>query len=366
MKILFISGNLTGGGAQRVISVVASELAERGHDVSLLLFARNEKEYPLSDKVKRTALSASFAEYERVSLPSRLLAVRRYLKVNKPDVAVGFLEGGYALHLASFGMKHIKKVASARIDPKIIMREKGIRGTINRAWFRHADAVVLQTPAQAEHVDARMKKRSLVIANPVSERALDAKKSTHASSCRHFVMAGRLADQKNYPMVFRAVASLKAEHPDLQVDIFGKEEGGATKKIKAEIEERSLFDRVRLCGWSQDTVGEYAAADAYILSSNYEGMPNALMEAMAVGLPCISTDCETGPRDLITHGEDGFLIPVDDDVALAAYMRRVMEMSAEERAAMGDRAHEKMKNEFSRERIADQWEQLFCSLTEEK
>lgn len=364
MKILFISGNLTDGGAQRVISVVSSELAEKGHDVSLLLFARNEKEYPISEKVKLTALCQSFADYQKMSLFSRVCAVRRYLKKNKPEVAVGFLEGGYALYLASFGMRGIKKVASARIDPKVIMQEKGIRGTINRAWFRHADAVVLQTPAQAEHVDERMRVRSVVIANPISEHALEMKKKEHAPTCRRIVMAGRLAHQKNYPMVFRAVAALQNDYPNLCVDIFGK--GGAEERLNTQIKEMGLDRQVRLCGWSQDTVGEYAKADAYILSSNYEGMPNALMEAMAVGLPCISTDCETGPRDLVTDGENGFLVPVNDDAALAARIRKILDMSAEERAAMGDRAHEKMKNEFSRERIADKWEQLFCSMTEGK
>ena len=144
MKILFLSGNLCDGGAQRVISVVASELAEKGHDVNLLLFSRNEKEYPLSEKVKIFSLADNFNDYQKISGLKRIIRVRRLLKQLKPEVAVGFLEGGYALYLSSFGLK-LKKVSSARINPKHIIEQKGLRAFINKRWFKKSDAIVLQT-----------------------------------------------------------------------------------------------------------------------------------------------------------------------------------------------------------------------------
>ena len=114
MKILFVSGNLCDGGAQRVISVVSSELAEKGHDVSLILFSRNEKEYPISEKVKIFALAPNFEDYQKISGLKRIKLIRKLLKEIKPEVAVGFLEGGYGLYLSSFGLK-MKKVSSAKI-----------------------------------------------------------------------------------------------------------------------------------------------------------------------------------------------------------------------------------------------------------
>ena len=358
MKVLFLSGNLCDGGAQRVISVVASSLAEKGHDVSLLLFSRNEKEYPISENVKITAIRESYEEYSKVSSLGRLKFVRRFLKELKPDVAVGFLEGGYALYLSSWGLK-FKKIASTRIDPQILMKQKGLRAKINRRWLRVADALVVQTESQKHRLPCKIRKNSVVIANPVSDKALNIQKESY-DECRNFVMAGRLSNQKNYPMVFRAMSMVKEKYPDIHVDIFGK--GIQQPTLEAQISEMELEDNITLRGWSQNTLEEYLNHDAYILSSNSEGLPNSLMEAMAIGLPCISTDCNTGPADLITDGENGFLIPTDDHEALAKRMTELIEMSPEERARLGKNARKTMIENFNSQIIAKKWEELFLKL----
>ena len=358
MDILFVSGNLCNGGAQRVISVVASSLAEKGHNVSLLLFSRNEKEYPISEKVKITSIGNSFEEYGKVSSLGRIKFFRKYLKELEPQVAIGFLEGGYALYLSSFGMR-FPKVASARIDPQILMKQKGFRAKINRLWFKAADALVLQTETQRRHLPSKMLKKSIVIANPVSDKALSVHKQSY-DICRNFVMAGRLDDQKNYPMVFRAVRIVKEKYPDIHIDIFGK--GGEYDSLIMQIREMQIEDNVTLRGWSQDTIEEYLNHDAYILSSDYEGMPNALMEAMAVGLPCIATDCDTGPSDLIEDGESGYLIPVNDDKILANRMIKLIEMTSDEREKLGRHARKTLSENFNSEAIAQKWEDLILKL----
>ena len=308
MNILFVSGNLSNGGAQRVISVVSGALAEKNHDVSLLLFSRNEKEYPINDKVKVFSISDSYEEYCKVSSFSRMKLIRKYLKQLKPDVAIGFLEGGYALYLSSIGMK-FKKIASARIDPQILFKTKGLRAKIDRKWFRASDGVVLQTESQKDRLPSKMLNKSVVIGNPVSDLALKLQKESYSECCK-FVMAGRLAKQKNYPMVFRAVSIVKEKYPDVHIDIFGK--GSEYDDLAKQLSDMQLEANVSLRGWSEDTIGEFSRHDAYILSSNFEGLPNSLMEAMAVGLPCISTDCPTGPADLISDGVNGYLVPIND------------------------------------------------------
>ena len=277
------------------------------------------------------------------------------MKELRPQIAVGFLEGGYALYLASFGMK-FAKVASARINPLVIMQQKGFRAKINRMWFKSADAIVLQTESQKKNLPKKMLKSSVVISNPVSDKALVVNKSSY-EKCKSFVMAGRLDAQKNYPMVFRAIKSVKEKYPDIHLDIFGK--GNAQDMLDGLIKEMGLEDNIKLCGWSQNTIEEYLNHDAYILSSNFEGMPNALMEAMAVGLPCIATDCDTGPSDLISNGENGYLIPTDDDGILAERMIEIIEMSAEERFLLGNNSRKTMQNEFNSDAIVKKWEELF-------
>lgn len=360
MKVLFLSGNLCNGGAQRVISVVASSLADKGYDVSLLLFSRNEKEYPISDKVKTTAVRESFEEYSKVSSLGRIKFIRRFLRELKPDVAVGFLEGGYALYLSSFGMK-FKKVASVRNNPEIILSQRGFRTVINRLWFKKADALVVQTQSQKDMLPLKMKMNSIVIVNPITENVLAKRKDIY-TACRNFIMVGRLHKQKNYPMVFRAVSVVKAKYPDIHIDIFGK--GAELDNLKSMISEMKLDDNITLCGWSQNTVEEYLNHDAYILSSDYEGMPNALMEAMAVGLPCISTDCNTGPADLISSGENGFLIPTGDHESLAVRMIELIEMSPDERRKIGNGARKHLQENFNSNIVTEKWGELFQRLKE--
>lgn len=359
MKILFVSGNLCNGGAQRVIAVIASQLARMGHEVNLLLFARNEKEYPVDPTVKITALAESFEAYSRISLLQRTFAIRECVKELKPQVAVGFLEGGYGLFFATLGMG-LPRVASARIDPKFLLKKKGTRAALDKLWFRCADAVVVQTSRQKEHAQNTGWKNMTVIANPISDVALNLASHNYDRPCRRIVMAGRLAAQKNYPMALKAMKSVLEKYPDAKLDIFGK--GDQEEYLNDLIRELGLEDSVRLMGWTQDTLGEYKNSDIYVLSSDFEGMPNALMEAMAVGLPCISTDCETGPEDLITDGENGYLIPVGDTDALAMRLIQIMDMTPQQRSAMGQQAHKTMEEKFNVREITQQWEKLLDSL----
>ena len=363
MKLLFVSGNLCNGGAQRVISVIASELAEMGHDVSLLLFCRNEKEYPLSEKVKITAIRESFAEYEKVSGIARAIYIRKYLKALKPQVAIGFLEGGYGLYLSSIGMKFMK-VASVRNNPIVILRRKGLRALLDKAWFRAADAVVLQTKRQKEYTDSIGWKNRTVIANPVSDAALAVPPHDYDRSCRRIVMAGRLEKQKNYPMAFAAMEKVLKMHPDVILDIFGKGKEEAT--LRSLIEQMGLQGRVFLRGWTQNVLDEYEKSDVYVMSSDYEGMPNALMEAMAAGLPCVATDCDTGPADLIEDGENGYLVPVNDADAMAKRIIEIMDMTTEQRQHLGENARNIMAEEFNSQAIAKERENLLFRLQGEK
>lgn len=359
MKLLFISGNLCDGGAQRVISVVSSKLAELGHDVSLILYARNEKEYPLSDKVKIYSLGNSFEEYSKLSEFKRVKMLRVLLKQIKPEAAVGFLEGGYGLYLSSFGMK-FPKVASARIDPVHILSAKGLRSKINLRWFASANAVVLQTNGQLERAGNVKWKNKTVIANPVSQSALEYPEHDYAMSCKRVVMAGRLDEQKNYKMAIEAIKTVRESYSDVTLDIFGK--GGYESEIRSFIDSNGLSDCVTLKGWTQKTTDEYARSDIYLMTSNYEGMPNALMEAMAVGLPCISTDCPTGPSDLIQDGVNGYLVPMGDSKVLADRIQKIISMEPSERQRLGLAAHNTMKEYFNESVIAKKWEELFIQL----
>ncbi|MBO4897226.1 MAG: glycosyltransferase family 4 protein [Clostridia bacterium] len=356
MRLAFISGNLTNGGAQRVISVVSSRLAERGHEVYLYVFSRGEKEYGVSDKVYLTYMAQSKEEYEKISSLKRFRNLREFLKESKPQAAVGFMEAGYALYMASLGLP-VKRISAIRANPKSVFSRKGLRAWLNRKWFDRSDAVAAQTEAQKCLLPGNLKAKACVIPNPVSDDALENAKTEYGDKCLKLIMAGRLVAVKNYPMVFEAVSKVHEKYPGITLDIYGS--GKLQDELQEKIGGMGLSNSIKLCGWSENTAEEFKKRDIYILSSDNEGMPNSLMEAMAVGLPCISTDCETGPADLIKDKENGFLIPCGDSGALADRIIKLVEMTKEERQTMGERAHKTMQNGFGSDIIAQKWEKFF-------
>lgn len=359
MNILFISGNLCDGGAQRVIALISSQMAREGHNVSLLLFSRNSKEYSVDEKVNILSLGNNFQEYSNISKWKRMMMIRKIIKKNHTEVAIGFLEGGYALFLSSFGM-NIKKIASSRIDPKIILTEKGMRAKLDRIWFKNADAVVVQTRSQVKHAKNAGWAKMTVIANPISDSALCGNGHIYREECKKIIMVGRLATQKNYFMALDAMMIVCNKHPEIILNIFGK--GNKEEEILKKIEEKKLCKNVFLNDWTQTVQKEYEQHDIFLLTSDFEGMPNALMEAMAAGLPCISTNCDTGPSDLIDDGENGIIVPVGDVETLANRIMYVAENTAIERARMGQKAYQKMKNSFNIRTITREWVDLFSEL----
>ena len=360
MRILFVTGTLSHGGAQRVISVVANQLAEFGHDVSLIVFRRYEDEYPINERVQLLSLADSQDEYDGISGPKRVLMLRKLIKKVRPDVAVGFLEGGYGMYISSFGLG-FKKVASARVNPLNLLEESGSRGFLNRMWFRHADCIVMQTEGQIKLLPENSGwKNCKVIANPVSDAALAVSAHDYERPFTRIIMAGRLDDQKDYPIAIDAMKAAHEKHPDLRLDIYG--DGDDRSLIEKKISDAGLQNVVSLKGWTQDILSEYEKSDLFVMSSKYEGMPNSLMEAMACGLVCVSTDCETGPSDLITDGENGFLVPVSDSTALAERIMQIAEMSKEKRSVIGTAAKDVMARDFSSEKIGRNWEELLTEV----
>ena len=157
--------------------------------------------------------------------------------------------------------------------------------------------------------------------------------------------------QKNQKMLIDAMAVVHKAHPEVTLKIFG--EGPEENSLLAHIHELELDDCVQLMGKTADVAGELARADLFVFSSDFEGMPNALMEAMAAGMPCVSTDCPTGPKELIGENERGLLVPLGDTEAFAAAVLYMIE-HVPEANTMGQKAHAYMRENYSPLSIARQ------------
>lgn len=356
MRVVFLSADLCDGGAQRVISVISGKLAEKGLEVYLYLFCRSEKDYPIDERVILESMCHDYATYCKLSGLQRVRYVRKYLKRIQPDIAVGFLQAGYALYLASAGLK-IRKIASIRNNPERIDQSKGLRAWINRFWIRHADALILQNDSQKKYAAEKKWKNTIVISNPINDKLVLNDSYNYREKCTRMVMAGRLTGQKNYLLAIRAMKKLCEEYSDLTLHIYG--EGSEKEYLLQMIEQYGLSQNVFLHGWTDDLSAEYQKGDMYLLTSDYEGMPNALMEAMALGMPCIATDCPTGPGELIKHGESGLLIPINHESELISAVKEMIDMTCDKRKRMGMSARKKILENYNSDVIADMWMRLF-------
>mgnify|MGYP004536911135 CR=1 FL=1 len=314
MRILFYINQIYEGGAERVITQLASSFAEAGDEAVLVTSFEHEGEYSLSDKVVRLSLEKEQLQQSRIKRNvSRISKLRRIVKVQRPDIVLSFMqEPNFRLLLATIGLP-CKKVVSVRNDPA-----REYAGTAGRFVGKTlmpllADGCVFQTHQAMEWFPNRLQRKSEVIPNAVSSTFF---KTERSGADAYWVAAGRLVEQKNYPMMLGAFSKVVENYPDERLRIYG--EGPLRGELAHRIEELGLSSNVLLCGQTHDVAAVLSDAKGFLMTSDYEGMPNALMEAMAVGLPCVATDCPCGgPRELIRDGESGFLVPVGKEKTFA-------------------------------------------------
>ncbi|MBQ7172496.1 MAG: glycosyltransferase [Clostridia bacterium] len=352
MKLLFYISTIRGGGAARVMVNIANEMAKKGHSVLFVTNFPDEHEYILSDGIDRRSIEPTESKAGKLKKNfTRIRALRRIIKDEKPDVSVAFMrENNFRLLLAAKGLK-TKTIVSVRCDPAREYASKLSR-TLANLLYRKAGAVVFQTEDARAFFPNAIQKRSQIIFNQVDDRffALEKEPGDYIAAC------GRLSNQKNYPMMLRAFAEVLKEYPNEELRIYG--DGEQLDALSTLAKELGIADSVRLMGFSSDVPGVLQKAKFLAMSSDYEGLPNAVLESLAAGIPVVSTDCPCGgPRMVICDGENGYLVPVGDDKAMAEKMKALL--SDEGRlAAMGKTAKEGAKA-YRGEQVIETWESLF-------
>lgn len=338
-RILFSIGNLIGGGAERVVALWASKFAHMGYDVALYMSVRYDNEYVVDRRVNISSIAQSQDEYRQLSKWERFRRHRAFIKNFKPDVMINFLPGTQIKMLfSSMGIPG-RRIETVRNNPWIDT-DIGKKRPLWNLCFKKADAIIVQTDEQLEYFSGKEKKKCVVIHNPLSEDCRDAKRTEYPEKATRFMAAGRLNYQKNFPMLIEAFARVAKENDDIYLDIFGNGGDDFTAYLQDCIDKSGFASRITLKGRTNDICGALMQHDCFILSSDYEGMPNALAEAMATGMVCISTDCRTGPKDMIENGKNGYLVKTGDVESMAEAIARVANMTCEQCKAMGDLAKE--------------------------
>ena len=352
-KITFFIGSLEEGGAERVVSNLCAYLSEKDHPVQLVLYHDRALFYPVDPRVEVISVCKQTGS---TSLFKNLLCLRGFFRRNCA-VVVSFLAAFNILALlAAMGTK-VPVLVADRNDPRFVPGSFGAR-KLRDVLYRFAHGVIVQTRHNQRYFSQAVQKKSVIIYNPLDlgERnggALPTPKG------QLIVSVSRLMPQKRQTMLIRAFAQIHREFPDYRLVIFG--EGTARTELEALIESLSLQEHVLLPGSEKNVFDKICPARLFVLSSDYEGMPNALAEAMCLGLPCIST-AVSGATDLIQSGENGILIDVADQSQLEEAVRRLLR-DPELAEGMGQKAAE-VNRLLDKSVIAEQWRQYILSFCE--
>lgn len=357
MKAVLVIPTLDAGGAERAMTELAGFLAERGDDIVLATFEATGTQdfYAPHPAVRRVRLGnpqpAGSIAGKLAANWQRVQSLRRLLSAEKPAVLLGFMETANVLCLLAAAWLKLPVVVAERTDPAMHTAVPAAWRHGRRLLYRRATAIVAQTDAAASWLREHCGAAVHIIPNAL--RPLPP-----AGAARELLLlsVGRLEPVKGFDVLLRAFALVHSDFPAWQLAIVG--EGAEGERLRALASALGLDQRVAWHGRTREIECWYARAAIVVQASRFEGFPNVVLEAMGMGAAVISTDCRSGPRELISSGNNGWLVPVDDEMALAGALRTLM-ADAGLRQRLGDAAMSVLQR-FSTEHVLGQWRQLLA------
>ena len=314
-RIAFYIGSLDKGGAERVIANLAEYFYSKNYEVFVVTKLQEENGYSLNSGITRIIADITKEEETKSrlgNLYARIHKLRQVWKTIKPDVIVSFIRKNNVMAIASSRFLGVPVVVSVRSDPKRELQGR-IMKNLSLFLFHFAQGIVLQTNQAKEFFPKSLQKKSVILPNSINPGFLNVQKGTEKK--KEIVAVGRIDKNKNQRMLIEVFSEIASEYPDWCVRLYGDGEEAAI--LKTLVKEKELEMQVFFMGRVADVAENLKDASIFVLPSRCEGMPNALIEAMTLGIASISTDCPCGgPADLIQDGKNGLLIAVDDQNAL--------------------------------------------------
>ena len=355
MKVACVISSLGTGGAERVLTGLANSWASGGWSVTIITLSGDEEPpaYPLSDQINVVPLGVASASTGMWSFIVNTLRRRRVLRSAlvdaAPDVTLAFMDRTNSLTLwASRGLR-APVVIAERIHPGHQLLPRFWR-ILRRLTYRSAACLVAQTKSALEWHGATRPSRCCVIPNPVSRPP----KIEPCAKAKRIVTVGRLVEQKGFSVLIEAFALIADRCADWELVVWG--EGVLREPLEAQVRQADLSNRIHFAGVTEHVHKELGSSEIFVLSSLYEGFPNALLEAMSCGVAVVSTDCPSGPGEIVSDGANGLLVPVGDARELADAIMRLID-DPELRLRLGQAATEVITR-FDQDRIQSQWTEV--------
>ena len=354
-KIVFHLNCLEQGGAERVVTTLANRFVKEGYQVYIATEWTAENEFVIDERIKRVHVGLTEKQEKqpaKVQFFTRIKNLRKFLKKEKPDVLIAFAQKANYRALMATRFTRIPVIVSVRTNP--YLHYVGRRDKILiPLLYPKAAGNVFQTVGAKEFFAPKVQKKSRIILNPINDKYIGVPKPENHRKA--VVQSGRLVYFKNQLMLIEAFMLVHEKHPDYVLEIYGGDSHDGTKELLEEsIARNNAADFIRLMGASDSLERDLVDAAVFAFSSDWEGLPNALMEAMALGLPIVATDCPCGgPKTLIEDGENGLLVPIKNPEALAAGINRLIE-EPELAERLGDNAR-KIAAIANTDAICGQW-----------
>lgn len=354
MKVMFVIPSMAGGGAERVISVLSNAFIKKGIETKIMMTAGNACAYALDPEVEllQAGEVTSGSIFKRVT---RIVKMRQICKANRDAVLVAFEpDAAFFAGIAKAGLS-MKMIASERNDPRSFGSSK-----VRKYAYRWADKMVFQTKDAMEYFNQDIQRKGSVIPNPISDTLPEPYEGKRKKT---IVSVGRLEKQKNHKMLLKAFAEFIKKYSDYTLHLYG--DGVLREELMELTAQLNMEENVVFEGFQRDVLSRIRDDGMYVLSSDYEGISNSLLEAMAVGMPVISTDCPCGGSAMcIQNGQNGILIPVGDEKALKNAMLQIAE--SEDKAQQLGKEAFKIRDRYSAEKIVEEWISVLKEVVQNK
>ena len=302
-RIAIIAHGLCDGGAERVASILANHFAEEGNQVLFIAVYSPEKEYKLNDDIKYVYINAN-ASNKIIKMLQRSRGVDKEIINFNSDIAISFIINETIIS----NLKHkVPIIYSLRIDPGNV-KEKKLNWLMCKLAYSRAKTIVFQTKEACDFFDGSIRRKGVVIGNPLTRNLPYWNSEEHEKT---IITACRLSRQKNLKMLIEGFAGFHKTHPEYRLKIYGK--GPLENELKSYADALKISDYVDFPGHSKDIHRIMSESAIFALTSDFEGLSNSMIEALAIGVPAVCTNCPPGgSAEYITDWENGMLVPVGD------------------------------------------------------